>query len=64
MLLNETIAKGGLTTVIRVRGYNETNLDGDIEVAVFGALMPPPNVPHWQGNDEWIAGYPWWVEQD
>jgi hypothetical protein len=61
---------GSATTVIRVRGYNEATLDPQVNVAVFAASMwqlgedpPIPSAPPlWEGDDEWLAGYPWWVK--
>jgi hypothetical protein len=66
---NSAIGSGfTMTTVIRVRGYNETASDSEVEVAVFAATLNPEgtfgNVPAWEGNDAWLAGQPWWVNED
>ena len=65
--VNSPIESGIITTVLRVRHYNETSLDNDVEVAFFGATMlrgGQPNAPKWEGNDVWAAGEPWWVNND
>jgi hypothetical protein len=66
---NSAIGGGDtITMVIRVRGYNETTLDNQVDVAVFAATMNPKGTtgkaPAWLGNDEWFAGDPWWVNKD
>jgi hypothetical protein len=72
--VNSGIATGSITTILRVRGFNEQRLDSKVEVAVFGATMNPQNeagellrplsVPVWRGEDVWSAAYPWWVDND
>jgi hypothetical protein len=63
-----SIERGTITTVIRVRGYNGTSVDPDVEVAAFGASMnrgaPERGIrPKWLGEDEWEASGQW-VERD
>jgi hypothetical protein len=65
---NSSIDAGTITLIIRVRGYNGTSVDPEVDVAVYAATMNSggamPNVrPKWLGEDEWAA-YGQWVEQD
>jgi hypothetical protein len=72
--VNSSIEAGSITTVIRIRGYNEQTVDSKVEVAVFAATMNPQNEagellgplsrPQWRGEDVWAAAYPWWVDND
>jgi hypothetical protein len=65
---NSSIDAGRSTLVIRVRGYNGTSVDPEVEVAVYGATMNSggavPDVrPQWLGEDEWAA-LGQWVDRD
>jgi hypothetical protein len=59
---------GTISAVIRVRGYNGTSLDSEVEVAVYGATVnsggtKPEVRPKWLGHDEWQA-FNHWVDRD
>jgi hypothetical protein len=63
-----SIEAGTITTIIRVRGYNGTSVDPEVEVAAFGASMnrgaPEREIrPKWLGEDEWEASGQW-VDRD
>jgi hypothetical protein len=66
--VNSGAQSGSVTSVIRVRGYNETTVDSEVEVAIFGATLnelgTQPIRPRWDGTDVWKAGTPWWVDTD
>src|ERR1041385_3600276 len=61
----------GLTTaVIRVRNYNGTLYDNDVEVAFFAATLSPdfknyvPNRAKWDGTDAWKPLVEWTLPGD
>lgn len=61
---NSNTAVGVGTAVIRVRNYNGTSIDNQIEVGWYGATMyrdltVPPAPPVWDGSDEWLAFDAW-----
>jgi hypothetical protein len=65
--INSEIDNGRMTTVIRVRGYNEGPNDGQVEVAVYGATMSPDadafltNPPNWNDEDVWHPHVLWFL---
>jgi hypothetical protein len=69
--LNDVMHSAGLlTTVLRIRGYNGTPVDWDVEVALFAATRSPdpltsvPNPALWDGNDVWKPLVEWTAPAD
>jgi hypothetical protein len=64
---NSAIQAGLITSIFRVRGYNGTSLDAEVEVEAFGATMNGNGAieayPKWDGEDEWVA-LSQWVDRD
>jgi hypothetical protein len=60
---NTSIDSGLITSVFRVKGYNGTSLDPEVEVAVYGATMNGGGTtearPKWEGEDVWAAHTQW-----
>jgi hypothetical protein len=69
-LINNGASVGLATSVLRVRGYNGTLVDGDVQVDVFAATRSPdvlqsvPNPALWDGTDVWKPYVEWTIPQD